>query len=368
MPPKENDKLTDAQIAHRSGSGSRAARRGPMTSGSRNCPTTPDAGKWEASDGVIVKTSGGLSPDWTSRKYKPENLWAYQPLTQPKIPAAKDEGGRMKSEGNPDSSFIPHPSSFSSNPIDAFLGAKMRELGVTPAPRADRRTLIRRATYDLHGLPPTPEEVEAFVEGLRLPTTKAFAKVVERLLASPHYGEQWGRHWLDVVRYADSSGFANDYERGNAWRYRDYVIRAFNADKPYDQFIREQIAGDEIAAERMKDEGGRMKPAAPIQNFTFILQPTFGASHRHRLPPHGAVGTHRHGGGEGRAAALPRRRDRHRRPDLPLRTRCNAAAATITSSIPCRRATTIPSRRASRRRSLSSGPRRSCPQENVSRL
>ena len=112
-----------------------------------------------------------------------------------------------------------------------------------PAPRADRRTLIRRATIDLTGLPPTPEDVEAFVSD-RSPD--AFAKLVEQLLASPRYGERWGRHWLDVVRYADTSGYSNDFERPNAWRYRDYVIRSFNSDKPYDQFIREQIAGDEL--------------------------------------------------------------------------------------------------------------------------
>jgi hypothetical protein len=105
--------------------------------------------------------------------------------------------------------------------------------------------LLRRATFDLIGLPPTPDEVVAFVHDPD-PDPVAFATVVERLLASPHYGEQWARHWLDVVRYADTSGLANDYERPNAWRYRDYVIRSFNADKPYDRFIREQIAGDEI--------------------------------------------------------------------------------------------------------------------------
>ena len=130
------------------------------------------------------------------------------------------------------------------NPVDAFLLAR-KPGGLPMASAADRRTLIRRATYDLIGLPPTPEEVRAFVDD-PLPDDRAFAKVVDRLLASPHYGEQWGRHWLDVTRYADSSGFANDYERGNTWRSRDYVIRSFNADKPYDQFVREQIAGDEI--------------------------------------------------------------------------------------------------------------------------
>ena len=128
--------------------------------------------------------------------------------------------------------------------MDAFIGAKLREKGLQIAPPADRLTLIRRATYDLIGLPPTPAEIDAF---LKSRSPDAFDKVVERLLASPHYGEQWGRHWLDVVRYADTDGFSNDYERPNAWRYRDYVIRSLNSDKPYNQFILEQIAGDELA-------------------------------------------------------------------------------------------------------------------------
>ncbi|MEZ6113532.1 MAG: DUF1549 and DUF1553 domain-containing protein [Pirellulaceae bacterium] len=113
---------------------------------------------------------------------------------------------------------------------------------------------MRRVSFDLLGLPPTPAEIEAFVTDPS-PDEEAFDKLIERLLASPHYGEQYARHWLDVVRYADSSGFANDYERGSAWRYRDYVIRAFNDDKPYDQFIREQIAGDELYA-----RGGESDP------------------------------------------------------------------------------------------------------------
>jgi hypothetical protein len=111
--------------------------------------------------------------------------------------------------------------------------------------RAGRATLLRRATFDLVGLAPTPEEMRDFVNDPS-PDREAFAKVVERLLASPHYGERWARHWLDVVRYADSGGYSNDFERPNAWRYRDYVIRCFNSDKPYDQFAREQLAGDEI--------------------------------------------------------------------------------------------------------------------------
>jgi hypothetical protein len=132
------------------------------------------------------------------------------------------------------------------NPIDVLINQQI-PTGLRVAPRAERRTLIRRATFDLTGLPPNPREVEAFVNDTR-PDGEAFSHVIARLLASPHYGERMAQHWLDVVRYADSSGFANDFERGNAWRYRDYVIRSFNADKRYDQFVREQIAGDELDA------------------------------------------------------------------------------------------------------------------------
>ncbi|HSI12596.1 MAG TPA: PSD1 and planctomycete cytochrome C domain-containing protein [Chthoniobacter sp.] len=126
-------------------------------------------------------------------------------------------------------------------PIDAFLRAKLSEKGLQPAPPTDKRTLLRRATFDLIGLPPTPEEMDAFLADT---APDAFDKVIERLLASPHYGERWGRHWLDVARYADSNGMDENIAFGNAWRYRDYVVRAFNQDKPYDQFLTEQIAGD----------------------------------------------------------------------------------------------------------------------------
>ncbi|MDQ3625387.1 MAG: DUF1549 domain-containing protein, partial [Verrucomicrobiota bacterium] len=220
MPPKANDKLNEEQIGW-----IREWIKGgaPWPDPARQKEIAlANAGKWSAEDGVMVKTSGGLSADWTERRYKPKNLWAYQPVRKPaagKQPAA----------------------------IDALLAAKMPP-GLAPAPPADRRTLIRRASFDLLGLPPAPAEVAAFLAD---PATDdaAFSTVVERLLASPHYGEKWAQHWLDVVRYADSSGFANDYARGNAWRYRDYVVRAFNSDKPYDQFVREQIAGDELAAD-----------------------------------------------------------------------------------------------------------------------
>jgi hypothetical protein len=131
------------------------------------------------------------------------------------------------------------------HPIDRFLEQVRRDKGVTAAPRASRATLLRRAYLDLIGLPPTPAEAAAFLDDV---SPDAWPHLIDRLLASPHYGERWGRHWLDVARYADSSGYEQDYDRPNAWRYRDYVIRAFNADKPYTDFLREQIAGDELDA------------------------------------------------------------------------------------------------------------------------
>ncbi|MBY0506608.1 MAG: DUF1549 and DUF1553 domain-containing protein [Bryobacteraceae bacterium] len=127
--------------------------------------------------------------------------------------------------------------------IDAFVHAKLQGKGITPNPSADPVTLLRRATLDLTGLPPTPEETQAFLSD-RSP--EAFAKVVDRLLASPRYGERWGRHWLDLARYADSEGFKADETRPNIWRYRDYVIQSFNEDKPYNRFVQEQLAGDEM--------------------------------------------------------------------------------------------------------------------------
>jgi mono/diheme cytochrome c family protein len=130
------------------------------------------------------------------------------------------------------------------HPIDAFLLSSLRARKLTPSPRADRRTLVRRAYLDLLGLPPSPDEVEAFVNDK---SPDAWPQLVDRLLTSPHYGERWARHWLDLVRYADSGGFEFDVDRPEMWRYRDYVVRSFNDDKPYSQFVREQLAGDEIA-------------------------------------------------------------------------------------------------------------------------
>ena len=147
--------------------------------------------------------------------------WSFKPIVQPPLP--------------------PLPLPASRSPIDAFIQAKLREKGLAPSPEADRRTLIRRLSFDLIGLPPTPEEIDAFVARSR---SAAYEKLVDRLLASPRYGERWARHWLDVVHYGDTHGYDKDKPRPNAWPYRDYVIRAFNDDKPYARFVQEQFAGD----------------------------------------------------------------------------------------------------------------------------
>src|SRR5215475_13567694 len=132
------------------------------------------------------------------------------------------------------------------NSIDAFILQRLEKAGLKPSQPADRATLIRRVYFDLTGLPPSPREVAAFVADK---SPDAWRKVVERLLASPHYGERWAQHWLDVVRFAETDGFEYDTHRHDAWRYRDYVIRSFNQDKPYDLFVTEQLAGDEIVPE-----------------------------------------------------------------------------------------------------------------------
>ena len=134
-------------------------------------------------------------------------------------------------------------SSWIQNGIDPFILGRLQEEGLSPAPPASRRTLIRRLFFDLLGLPPQPAEVEAFVSD---PSPTAYEGLVDRLLADPRYGERWGRHWLDLARYADTNGYEGDPEYYHTWRYRDYVIDAFNADKPYDRFVKEQLAGDEF--------------------------------------------------------------------------------------------------------------------------
>jgi len=153
-------------------------------------------------------------------------FWAFQPMAHPAPPAV------VRTD-------------WVQSPVDAFILAKLEENHLAPAPPADRWALIRRATFDLTGLPPTPEDVEGFLKDA---SPGAFARVVDRLLASPHYGERWGRHWLDVARYADSNGLDENVAFGNAWRYRDYVINAFYHNKSYDQFVTEQLAGDLLPA------------------------------------------------------------------------------------------------------------------------
>src|SRR5215831_1001232 len=150
--------------------------------------------------------------------------WAFQKVVKPAVPA-------------------PAETAWVKNDIDAFVLAKLEEKHLKPSPPADKITLLRRATLDLTGLLPTPEETQAFISDS---STDAYAKVIDRLLASPRYGERWARHWLDLARYSDSEGFKSDETRPNIWRYRDYVIDSFNQDKPYDRFLREQIAGDEL--------------------------------------------------------------------------------------------------------------------------
>jgi hypothetical protein len=151
-----------------------------------------------------------------------QSFWAFQAPKETPIPQVHEPG-------------------WVKTPLDAFILAGLEEKGLKPAPAADKRTLIRRATFDLTGLPPTPEEVQSFLAD---DSEDAFPRLMDRLLASPRYGEKWGRHWLDVARYGDSNGLDENLVYKNAYRYRDYVINAFNKDKPYDQFIHEQLAGD----------------------------------------------------------------------------------------------------------------------------
>src|SRR5260370_3349155 len=136
-----------------------------------------------------------------------------------------------------------HNTGWVRNPVDQFIRAKLEDKSIAPGPAADKITLLRRASFDLIGLPPTPEEVDAFLADH---SPQAFERVVDRLLDSPQYGERWGRHWLDLARFAESEGFKSDEVRPNAWRYRDYVIQSFNQTNPYDRFVQEQIAGDEL--------------------------------------------------------------------------------------------------------------------------
>ena len=174
-----------------------------------------DEGGATSADAALAALENTLLPDG-AREY-----WAFKLPKKAPVPASAD---------------FEHP-------VDRFLDAARREAGVTAGPRADALTLVRRAYLDLTGLPPTLEQIDEFLADKE---RGAWERLIDRLLDSPHYGERWGRHWMDVARYADSTGFEQDYRRDNAWRYRDYIIDAFNDDKPYNQFLREQIAGDEL--------------------------------------------------------------------------------------------------------------------------
>jgi hypothetical protein len=159
--------------------------------------------------------------------------WAFQPRKPVQPPSFPDAAAKA----------------WIRTPVDAFILEGLRKAGLAPAPEADRATLIRRVTYDLHGVPPTPAEVDAFVADA---SPKAYEKLVDRLLESPRFGEQWARHWLDVVRFAESDGYEYDTHRPDAYRFRDYVIESFQTDRPYDVFLREQLAGDEMDASNDK--------------------------------------------------------------------------------------------------------------------
>ncbi len=185
--------------------------------------------RWEAASAAT-----SAAPSW----------WSFRKPRRPPTPAVKNAG-------------------WVRNPIDAFILARLEENGLRPAPPADRRTLVRRGYFDLHGLPPTPEQVEEFAND---PSSDAYEKLIERLLASPRYGERWGRYWLDLVRYADTSGFETDHFFVTAWRYRDYVIGSFNADKPYHTFVQEQIAADELWSTNMDLEGTLRLPKEKAEN------------------------------------------------------------------------------------------------------
>jgi len=223
MPPKENDRLAKHETEYFR---QWIAAGAPWPSEKRQLEIQRK--EWsvaENEDGLIVATSGGQSDDWTYRRYKREDLWAFQPLKKIDISSKLSRG---------------------QHPVDYFINRKLNHAQLQPAGAADFSTLIRRATYDLTGLPPTPQEIKSFIAASKNNAEQAWQQLIDRLLSSPHYGERAAQHWLDVVRYADTAGFSNDYERSNAWRYRDYVIRAFNADKPYNTFVIEQLAGDEL--------------------------------------------------------------------------------------------------------------------------
>ncbi len=180
--------------------------------------------QWLSAAVLLALVAGRCAGDDYVISPDKKNHWAWKAPVSPPFPGVCNEA-------------------WVKNPIDRFVLAKLKAAGLQPAPSASREQLVRRATFDLIGLPPTPDEIDSFIHDA---SAEAWEKVIDRLLASPHYGERWGRHWLDLARFAESNGYEYDEARPNAWRYRDYVIEAFNSDKRYDQFIKEQVAGDEL--------------------------------------------------------------------------------------------------------------------------
>lgn len=197
-----------------------------------------------APDPRVKAPEDSITPAWSDLLTVRKSWWSFQPITSPPIPAGK-----------------------AVSPIDRFLDAKLAAAGITPAAATDKATLLRRATYVLTGLPPTPAEIAAFEADT---TSDAYAKVVDRLLASPRFGEHFARHWMDLVRYADTHGSEGDPAIPQAWRYRDYLIRAFNTDVPYDQFIREQLAGDLLPKPRLNAEDNLNESALGTGHFRMV--------------------------------------------------------------------------------------------------
>lgn len=201
-------------------------------------------------DGAADPRSGGPLPAPAKKGYdftEGRKHWAFQPVARPSMPAVTNRD-------------------WVQSPVNAFLLSKLEAQGLTPAAPAGKRDLIRRVTFDLIGLPPTPAEVEAFLEDQ---SPDAFSKVVNRLLDSPHYGERWARHWLDLVRYAETNGHEYDNDKLDPWRYRDYIIRAFNEDVPYDQLVREHIAGDLLPSKRLRADGAAWESPLGTTAFWF---------------------------------------------------------------------------------------------------
>ena len=196
-----------------------AALREWVAAGAPVPATTPSAGNALSGTGVRPVALRGVITD------ADKNFWSFKPISHAAPPAVKQQD-------------------WAASPLDRFVLANLEKNGLKPAPPADKTTLLRRATFDLTGLPPTEKEIQDFLADK---SPNAYEKVVDRLLASPRYGERWGRHWLDAMRYADSTGSDEDHRYPHAWRYRDYVIQAFNDDMPYNQFVREQLAGDVLA-------------------------------------------------------------------------------------------------------------------------